>query len=70
MPKKEKIVLIGAGSLQFGLPQGLRVTATANDGVIMAVKHKEFPVEGVQFHPKSIRIKPHGMQILKNFLEF
>lgn len=51
------------------LPQDLKITATADDGTIMAVRHKEYPVEGVQFHPESIRMKPHGMQILKNFLE-
>jgi len=51
------------------LPQALKISATADDGTIMAVRHKEFPVEGVQFHPESIKMKPHGMQILKNFLE-
>ena len=51
------------------LPQKLKITATADDGTIMAVRHKEFPIEGVQFHPESIRMKPYGMKILKNFLE-
>ena len=51
------------------LPQDLKITATADDGTIMAVRHKKYIVEGVQFHPESIRMKPHGMQILKNFLE-
>ncbi len=51
------------------LPKDLKITATADDGTIMAVRHKQYPVEGVQFHPESIRMKPHGMQILKNFLE-
>lgn len=51
------------------LPRDLKITATADDGTIMAIRHKEFPVEGVQFHPESIRMKPHGMIILKNFLE-
>ena len=50
------------------LPQELKITATADDGTIMAVRHKEYPVEGVQFHPESIIMKPHGMIILKNFL--
>ncbi len=49
-------------------PQELKITATADDGTIMAVRHKQYPIEGVQFHPESIRMKPHGMQILKNFL--
>ena len=50
-------------------PQDLKITATADDGTIMAVRHKQYPVEGVQFHPESIRMKPNGMKILKNFLE-
>ena len=51
------------------LPQDLKITATADDGVIMGVRHKQYQVEGVQFHPESIRMKPYGMKILKNFLE-
>ena len=50
-------------------PQDLKITATADDGTIMAVRHKQYPVEGVQFHPESIKMKPYGMEILKNFLE-
>ena len=50
------------------LPHDLKISATADDGTIMAVRHKHYPIEGVQFHPESIRMKPHGMQILKNFL--
>ena len=51
------------------LPKELKITATADDGTIMAVRHKDFHVEGVQFHPESIQMKPYGMLILKNFLE-
>ena len=51
------------------LPKDLKISATADDGTIMAVRHKDYPVEGVQFHPESIRMKPHGREILKNFLE-
>jgi len=51
------------------LPNGLKITATSDDGTIMGVRHKNYIVEGVQFHPESIKMKPHGMQILKNFLE-
>ncbi len=51
------------------LPQELKITATADDGTIMGVRHKHYPVEGVQFHPESIRMKPYGMKILENFLD-
>ena len=47
----------------------LKITATTDDGIIMAVRHKKYTVEGVQFHPESIKMKPNGMKILKNFLE-
>jgi len=50
------------------LPQILKISATADDGTIMGVRHKEYPVEGLQFHPEAIKMKPFGMQILKNFL--
>jgi anthranilate synthase/aminodeoxychorismate synthase-like glutamine amidotransferase len=50
------------------LPQELKISATADDGTIMGVRHKSFPVEGLQFHPEAIKMKPHGKQILKNFL--
>lgn len=49
------------------LPPALRVTATAPDGEIMAVAHREFPVSGVQFHPESV-LTEHGYDILRNFL--
>jgi anthranilate synthase/aminodeoxychorismate synthase-like glutamine amidotransferase len=51
------------------LPQELKITATADDGTLMGVRHKHFPVEGVQFHPESIRMKPYGMKLLENFLD-
>ena len=43
------------------------VTAQTADGVIMGIKHKEFDVQGVQFHPESI-LTPEGAQLLRNFL--
>ena len=49
------------------LPAELTVSARTADGVIMAVRHKSFPVEGVQFHPESI-ITEEGKKLLKNFL--
>ncbi|MHA1440100.1 MAG: anthranilate synthase component II [Promethearchaeota archaeon] len=51
------------------LPKELKISATADDGTIMAVRHKHYIVEGIQFHPESIKMKPKGMDILKNFLE-
>ena len=49
------------------LPEVLRVTATAADGTIMGVAHRTLPVEGVQFHPESIRSE-HGHEMIGNFL--
>jgi anthranilate synthase component II len=50
------------------LPRELVVTATSEDGEIMGVRHRELPLEGVQFHPESI-LSEHGHAMLKNFLE-
>jgi anthranilate synthase component 2 len=50
------------------LPTCLEVTAAAPDGTIMGVRHRELPIEGVQFHPESIASE-HGHQMLKNFLD-
>ncbi len=49
------------------LPSCLEVTAWTDDGEIMGVRHKEFDIEGVQFHPESI-LSEHGHALLKNFL--
>lgn len=49
------------------LPDCLRVTAATQDGEIMAVEHREYPVYGVQFHPESV-LTPKGKAIIENFL--
>ena len=50
------------------LPDDLEVTAWTDNGIIMGVRHKQHPVEGIQFHPESIMTKV-GKDILRNFLE-
>lgn len=50
-----------------GLPDCLAVTATSDDGLIMGIRHKHYPVEGVQFHPESV-LTPDGGKLLANFL--
>lgn len=49
------------------LPQELEVTAKSESGIIMAIKHRTLPIEGVQFHPEAI-LTEHGYQIMGNWL--
>ena len=51
------------------LPPELELAATTSDGVVMGIRHKEYVVEGVQFHPESI-MTDVGHAVLKNFLNF
>lgn len=53
---------------KVGLPEVLEVTAVSPDGEIMAMRHKEHDVRGVQFHPESI-LTPMGLTIIKNWIE-
>lgn len=50
------------------LPPELKATARTEDGEIMAVQHRQYPIYGVQFHPESI-MTPEGKAMLKNFIE-
>lgn len=50
------------------LSNELEVTATSDDDVIMGIRHKKYPIEGIQFHPESI-LTEEGYNIIKNWLE-
>ena len=49
------------------VPECLEVTATTADGIVMGLRHREFPIDGVQFHPESI-LTAGGHDLLRNFL--
>jgi anthranilate synthase/aminodeoxychorismate synthase-like glutamine amidotransferase len=49
------------------VPDELEVSATADDGEVMAVRHRDLPIDGIQFHPESV-LTPLGSEIARNFL--
>ena len=50
------------------VPDTLEVSARSDDGEVMGVRHRELPIEGVQFHPESV-LTPLGKDLLRNFLQ-
>lgn len=50
------------------LPGSLTITARSDDGIIMGVRHRDYPIEGLQFHPESI-LTEHGHKLISNFLD-
>lgn len=55
-------------SIRDSLPECLKITCETEDGVIMGIRHAEYDVYGLQFHPESI-LTPEGGKIIKNFLD-
>jgi anthranilate synthase/aminodeoxychorismate synthase-like glutamine amidotransferase len=54
--------------VEESLPDSFRISSYTSDGEIMGIRHRELPMEGVQFHPESI-LTPEGNRLLRNFLQ-
>lgn len=52
-----------------GLPDCLEVTALSAEGYIMALRHRQYPIHGIQFHPESV-LTPQGKQMISNWLKY
>jgi anthranilate synthase component 2 len=50
-----------------GLPSCLEITAESDEGQIMALRHREYDIHGIQFHPESV-LTPEGRKIIENFI--
>jgi anthranilate synthase component 2 len=69
LPKKLTVARYHSLVAAEPLPAGFVATSRAEDGSLMGLRHRERPVEGVQFHPESVAT-PLGLKMLKNFLAF
>lgn len=68
IPEKTRVARYHSLAADCGtIPEDLTITAKADDGEVMAVKHRDFEVYGVQFHPESI-MTPLGKKMIENFL--
>ena len=63
-PHPLQLLVVDAGSL----PAGYEISARTPEGVLMGIRHRELPMEGVQFHPESILTR-QGKPLLSNFLD-
>ena len=68
LPKKIKVARYHSLAADAdNLPSKLQIIATSDDGEVMAVKHKDYEIYGLQFHPESI-LTPDGREMIRNFL--
>ncbi len=69
IPEKAPVARYHSLAAEKGtIPDCLKITGVTDDGEVMAIEHREYPIYGVQFHPESI-MTPDGKAMLKNFLK-